>query len=264
MGFATAAACVVILFYASGLNPTKLRKADLNPVNIYRAANRQSHLVYARGVKYVNDLRVVYEIQSRLRATRVSGARGRGRQRNHRPVIQNRNRKARRIPGAARREALPLRVRCRCRRSQGVHNEMRHACGCGRNRILPQLRQAAVRRMCARCARRALLRGLPRRALAGTAPAGAQPPRSNAGAAAALGLIPGLGAVYNGDYTRAIIHVAIWAGLLATGLTEAFGDVTPVRLDRLWTLPDLHVSRFLSRGSESPLSREPAARQAWG
>ncbi len=65
-------------------------------------------------------------------------------------------------------------------------------------------------------------------ALAGTAQATALPPRSNAGAAAALGLIPGLGAVYNGDYTRAIIHVAIWAGLLATGLTEAFGDVTPV------------------------------------
>lgn len=64
--------------------------------------------------------------------------------------------------------------------------------------------------------------------LAGTAPAGAQPPRSNAGAAAALGLIPGLGAVYNGDYTRAIIHVAIWAGLLATGLTESFGEVSPL------------------------------------
>ncbi len=67
IGLATAAASLVILLYAAGLNPMKLRKADLNPVNIYRSANRQSHLVYARGVKYVNDLRVVYEIQSRLR-----------------------------------------------------------------------------------------------------------------------------------------------------------------------------------------------------
>ena len=67
MGLATAAASLVILLYASGLNPAKIRKADLNPVNIYRSANRQSHLVYARGVKYVNDMRVVYEIQSRLR-----------------------------------------------------------------------------------------------------------------------------------------------------------------------------------------------------
>ena len=67
MGFATAAASLVILFYASGLSPAKIRKADLNPVNVYRSVNRQTHLVYARGVKYVNDLRVVYEIQSRLR-----------------------------------------------------------------------------------------------------------------------------------------------------------------------------------------------------
>lgn len=67
MGMATAMASVVILFYASGLNPAKIRKGDLNPVNILRSVNRQTHLVYARGVKYVNDLRVVYEIQSRLR-----------------------------------------------------------------------------------------------------------------------------------------------------------------------------------------------------
>ena len=67
IGMATAAASLVILLYAAGLNPAKIRKGDLNPVNIYRSANRQSHLVYARGVKYVNDLRVVYEIQSRLR-----------------------------------------------------------------------------------------------------------------------------------------------------------------------------------------------------
>jgi anti-sigma factor RsiW len=67
MGFATAAASLVILFYASGMSPAKIRKADLNPANIYRSVNRQTHLVYARGVKYVNDLRVVYEIQSRLR-----------------------------------------------------------------------------------------------------------------------------------------------------------------------------------------------------
>ena len=67
IGMATAAASLVILLYAAGLNPAKIHKADLNPINIYRSMNRQSHLVYARSVKYVNDLRVVYEIQSRLR-----------------------------------------------------------------------------------------------------------------------------------------------------------------------------------------------------
>jgi len=38
----------------------------LSPANIFRTANRQVHLTYARSAKFVNDLRVVYEIQSRL------------------------------------------------------------------------------------------------------------------------------------------------------------------------------------------------------
>jgi hypothetical protein len=34
---------------------------------MYRAADRRAHIIYARGTKFVTDLRVVYEIQSRLR-----------------------------------------------------------------------------------------------------------------------------------------------------------------------------------------------------
>jgi anti-sigma factor RsiW len=66
IGMATAAASVIIVFHTAGLTPTKLKKADLNPANMMRTANRQAHLTYARGVKFVNDLRVVYEIQTRL------------------------------------------------------------------------------------------------------------------------------------------------------------------------------------------------------
>jgi anti-sigma factor RsiW len=67
MGTLTCAAAMLIFLSAIGLNPTRVKKGELSPANIYRAANRQTHLVFARGVKYVNDLRVVYEIQSRLR-----------------------------------------------------------------------------------------------------------------------------------------------------------------------------------------------------
>ena len=35
------------------------------------------------------------------------------------------------------------------------------------------------------------------------------------GAALALGFIPGLGAVYNGEYVKALIHVLVFAGLIA-------------------------------------------------
>ena len=66
MGLATAMASFVIVLHTVGVTPNKLKKADLSPAGVLRAANRQVHLTYARGVKFVNDLRVVYEIQSRL------------------------------------------------------------------------------------------------------------------------------------------------------------------------------------------------------
>lgn len=66
MGAVTVAASLLIVVHASGITPGKFRRLDLNPVNLLRTANRQAHLSYARGVKFVNDLRVVYEIQSRL------------------------------------------------------------------------------------------------------------------------------------------------------------------------------------------------------
>ncbi|MGB9466199.1 MAG: hypothetical protein WBR10_13905, partial [Candidatus Acidiferrum sp.] len=50
----------------SGFSLRKPKLADLSPVNVYRNADRQAHLVYARSTKFVSDLRVVYEIQSRL------------------------------------------------------------------------------------------------------------------------------------------------------------------------------------------------------
>jgi predicted anti-sigma-YlaC factor YlaD len=66
MGMATVAASFVIVFHTAGITPAKIRKADLSPANLYRTVNRQVHLTYARSAKFVNDLRVVYEIQSRL------------------------------------------------------------------------------------------------------------------------------------------------------------------------------------------------------
>ena len=66
MGMATVAASFIILLHTAGFTPGKLKRADLNPANLFRTANRQAHLTYARGVKFINELRVVYEIQSRL------------------------------------------------------------------------------------------------------------------------------------------------------------------------------------------------------
>ena len=60
-------ATLIIFVTASGFNWRRPKLADLQPANIYRNADRGAHLLYARGTKFVSDLRVVNEIQSRLR-----------------------------------------------------------------------------------------------------------------------------------------------------------------------------------------------------
>ncbi len=37
----------------------------------------------------------------------------------------------------------------------------------------------------------------------------------NPGVAGALGIIPGLGAIYNGEYAKGLIHIAVFAGIIA-------------------------------------------------
>jgi hypothetical protein len=66
-GAASVMATFVIIFVASGTSLRKPKLADLRPANVYLSGTRRAHLAYARTVKYVSDLRVVYEIQSRLR-----------------------------------------------------------------------------------------------------------------------------------------------------------------------------------------------------
>lgn len=66
-GAVSVAATVALLLTATGFSWSQPKLADLHPARVYRNADRQAHLIYARGARYVNDLRVVYEIQSRLR-----------------------------------------------------------------------------------------------------------------------------------------------------------------------------------------------------
>ena len=60
------AATLVLTLTASGFNWRKPKLADLAPATIYRKADQQVHLRYAQTAKFVSDLRVVYEIQSRI------------------------------------------------------------------------------------------------------------------------------------------------------------------------------------------------------
>jgi anti-sigma factor RsiW len=66
-GALSVAATFLILVTASGFNWRHPKLADLRPSSIYYKANRNAHLVKASTIKFVSDLRVVNEIQSRLR-----------------------------------------------------------------------------------------------------------------------------------------------------------------------------------------------------
>ncbi len=59
-----------IIVNAAGLSLRNLKLADLNPRTWFYEANRSGHLLYARAEKFYYDLRVVYEIESRLRDLR--------------------------------------------------------------------------------------------------------------------------------------------------------------------------------------------------
>jgi anti-sigma factor RsiW len=67
LGFATVVLFGVVSLQAMGVEFSKFQLSDLSPKKLYYEGNRKVHLIYARGERFVNDLRVVYEIQSRLR-----------------------------------------------------------------------------------------------------------------------------------------------------------------------------------------------------
>jgi hypothetical protein len=55
---------------------------------------------------------------------------------------------------------------------------------------------------------------------------------SNPGIAFVLGLFPGLGAVYNGEYNKALIHIVVFAAMIV-GLSSDIGDSADVVLSLL-------------------------------
>ena len=162
-------ATLIILLGTSGISLRKPKLADLHPVNVYRNADRRLHLAYASSVKYVSDLRVVYEIQSRLRQDEND--------------LQIRRKRVRRNPrrrsSLARVMTTPMRNRssriaqmklagrwnCWQRSvpqySRGAFDEMCGASRCGGIGFLPELRETDVSGMRAAGARCAVLRGLP-------------------------------------------------------------------------------------------------------
>ena len=73
LSLAAAVCSLVLVLNALDVNVRSLQAADLNPINLYRGAKRQTYQTYARGARFVNDLRLVYEIRSRLEEATPEG-----------------------------------------------------------------------------------------------------------------------------------------------------------------------------------------------
>ncbi|MCC7174929.1 MAG: B-box zinc finger protein [Bryobacterales bacterium] len=60
------------------------------------------------------------------------------------------------------------------------------------------------------------------------APSGVPPPSVSPGLAFALGLIPGVGAIYNGQYVKGLIHVVVLGTLISVLDSGAIGSMEPL------------------------------------
>lgn len=69
LAYATAMAVfsISLLINIAGFNLRSLRPQDLNPSTWVYRVNRAGHLFYARAEKFYDDLRIVYEIESRFK-----------------------------------------------------------------------------------------------------------------------------------------------------------------------------------------------------
>ena len=82
-------------------------------------------------------------------------------------------------------------------------------------------------------------------------------PGANPGLAAMLGLIPGLGAVYNGQYVKALIHVLIFGGLSRCSVPTAQW------LDALFGIALAASTATCPSKRIAPRRRTCLARRAW-
>jgi anti-sigma factor RsiW len=66
MGMAMTMLSIAMLFRVAGIQERPLTSADLDPVKVWNAAETRVSRWWSRGLQYYENLRVVYEIQSRI------------------------------------------------------------------------------------------------------------------------------------------------------------------------------------------------------
>ena len=80
-------------------------------------------------------------------------------------------------------------------------------------------------------------------------------PDVSPGLALFLGMIPGVGAIYNGQYAKGMVHAIIWGMLMSIADSRAAHGLEPVFVMTGGGLDGLHGVRGLSHGAQAPHGR---------
>jgi hypothetical protein len=67
MGMALTIFSFSMMARCSGISPRQLRASDMDPKKIWAALDDQAHRAWERSLKFYENIKVVYEIQSRLK-----------------------------------------------------------------------------------------------------------------------------------------------------------------------------------------------------
>ena len=113
--------------------------------------------------------------------------------------------------------------------------------------------------------------GLPPAQASAAAPASASSPAAYAASAAPaarsghsptiaflLGFVPGLGAVYNGEYNKAIVHIVVFGGIIL-GMNSDFGEGTHNFLILLLCIFPFYMAIDAVRSAKARVTGEPMA-----
>jgi len=88
---------------------------------------------------------------------------------------------------------------------------------------------------------------------------------SSPGAALFLGFVPGLGAVYNGEYTKALVHIVVFIALIA-GLNSDLGDAgdTVLGLSLAGFIVYMAIDAHRTAKAKALGQAPPSSVEAWG
>jgi TM2 domain-containing membrane protein YozV len=99
-----------------------------------------------------------------------------------------------------------------------------------------------------------------------SAPLAAKDPTASPGTALALGFIPGLGAVYNGEYMKALIHVLLFAGIIggiSADISAAYDVFLAIALGCFYFYMPIEAYRT-AKARQSGVAMPPDALQVEG